>query len=82
MAGTETPAFIERLGIGVVVPDIKPTTLAGVFNTMTPKRMQALARAVAALDQSLFRCEPAECEQLARRLSGLADVRPQVEIAA
>ena len=82
LAGTETAAFIERLGVGVVVPDIRPATLAGVFDTMTAQRLQALARSVAALDQSLFRCEPAECEQLARRLSGLADVRPEVEIAA
>ncbi len=82
LSGTETAAFIERLGIGIVVPDIEPATLADVFETMTPQRLQALAHSVAALDPSLFRCELAECEQLARRLSHLADVRPEIEIAA
>lgn len=82
LAGTETAAFIERLGIGIVVSDIEPATLVAVFDTMSPQRLGALARAVAALDPSLFRCDPAECEHLVNRLSRLADVRPEVEIAA
>lgn len=82
LAGTETAAFIKRLGIGIVLPDIEPATLAGVFDSMTPQRLQALAQSVAALDPSRFRCEPAECKQLVQRLARLAAIETEFELAA
>lgn len=82
LAGTETAAFIERLGIGVVIPNIAQDTLRGLFSSMTPERLQALAAAVAALDKSHFRSDAAECVALVARLSRVAGLEPQLEIAA
>lgn len=70
LAGTETAAFIERLGIGVVVPDIAQETLVALFEGMTPERTRQLATAVAAQDQALFRCDAHECVALVARLTG------------
>lgn len=70
LAGTETAAFVERLGIGIVLPDIEPETLVAVFGALTPERVAAMARAVADLDPGLFRCGEEECRTLVDRLVG------------
>ncbi|SEQ42193.1 succinoglycan biosynthesis protein ExoL [Devosia sp. YR412] len=82
LAGTETAAFIERLGIGVVVPDIRPETLIGLFEGMTAERMQQLAAAVASLPRDLFRCSEEDCAQLVAHLSSLKSTIPDLEEAA
>jgi hypothetical protein len=74
VAGTETAAFIERLGIGIVIPDIEPATLIELFSALTPERVLALAQAVRAQDASAFRCDTAECVALVDRLADLAPV--------
>lgn len=70
LARTETAAFIERLGIGIVVPDISVETLATVFGSMTATRVRDLAAAVARQDKQLFRCDKQECAELVERLAG------------
>ena len=80
LAGTETAAFIERLGIGLVVPDISPQTLVALFEAMTPERLRVLADAVRRQDHRAFRCEPAECVDLVARLAATAT--PALEVAA
>lgn len=82
LAGTETAAFIERLGIGIVVPDIAAETLAALFGNMTPARVRDLAAAVARQDKRLFRCEEQECLELVRRLAGHSPVAAELEAAA
>lgn len=82
LAGTQTAAFIEERGIGIVIPDIAPQTLADLFASMTPDRLHGLAAAVAAQDPAQFRCDAAECCALVERLARLAGVRPPLEIAA
>ena len=82
LAGTETAAFLERHGIGVVLPDIAPQTLIDLFAGMTPERVSTLARDVAAIDPDAFRCEPGECVALVKRLAGIAGIKPSMEIAA
>lgn len=82
LAGTQTAAFISRLGIGIVIPDIEQATLTELFSSMTPNRLHDLASGVAALDPTLFRCEAAECDQLVQQLSSLAGIKPALEIAA
>lgn len=83
LAGTETAAFIERHGIGVIIPDIAPATLRDLFEAMTPERIRVLAAAVAACDPAAFRCGEAECRQLVNRLATLSAVRTApVEVAA
>lgn len=83
LAGTETAAFIERLGVGVVIPDITQVTLQNLFAAMTPERLRRLAGAVAAQDPARFACGRAECRQLVARLAALSRV-PTVpmEVAA
>ncbi len=82
LAGTETAAFIERLGIGVVVPDISHATLVALFEAMTPERIAQLATAVASQDQTLFRCDATECVALVERLAGHPSTPTILEAAA
>ena len=82
LAGTETADFIERLGIGVVIPDIKNETLIDLFSSMTPERVRDLATAVAAQDGRLFRCDAEECRALVAQFSRLAGTHNTLEIAA
>jgi succinoglycan biosynthesis protein ExoL len=81
LAGTETAAFIQRLGIGITIPDIAPETLRTLFAGMTPDTIRSLAAAVAALPPSTFRCEPSECRTLVDRLIRVAGPTP-LELAA
>ena len=81
LRGTETAAFIERLGIGVVVPDIEPDTLIELFSGMTPERVRTLAEAVARLEPNLFRCTEAECVQLVNQLMRPSIASPALEAA-
>lgn len=82
LAGTETAAFIQRLGIGMVVPDIALETLNAVFSAMTPDRIRALAAAVAAQDPRAFRCDVNECADLVARLTGSVSRSTPLEAAA
>jgi hypothetical protein len=82
LAGTETAAFIERHGIGVVIPDIEPQTLQTLFAGMTPERLRGLARGVAAIGARAFRCEAEECVALVSRLAGVGGIKHQTEMAA
>jgi succinoglycan biosynthesis protein ExoL len=82
LEGTETAAFLKRLGIGVILPDIRHETLVGLFETMTPDRMRALATAVAAQDRATFYCDEAECVDLVGRLSGRSLSPLELEAAA
>lgn len=82
LAGTETAAFIERLGIGVVLPDIAPATLRRMLGGLTPERLVALAAAVAAVPPAHFAIGPADCRALVDRLAGLTIPAPQLTVAA
>jgi len=81
LAGTETAAFIERQGIGLVLPDIEEGTLVETFSGLSAVRVQALAAAVQAQDTRIFRCDTAECTALVDRLGRLTHATP-LEIAA
>lgn len=82
LAGTETAAFIERLGIGVVVPDIEQQTLVALFESMTAERIGALAGQVARQDRATFLCETQECTDLVAQLLGINSVKAPLEAAA
>ncbi|MDB5614618.1 MAG: hypothetical protein JWQ22_2271 [Devosia sp.] len=82
LSGTETARFIERLGIGVVIPDISQDTLMALFSGMTAERVRQLATDVAAQDRALFLCEPRECFELVDRLSSRQQTKPELEVAA
>lgn len=82
LAGTETADFIERLGIGIVVPDVSHQTLVALFEGMTAERMRDLAAAVANQPPATFRCDENECAELVRRLAGVRSVQPALEAAA
>lgn len=81
LAGTETAAFIERLDIGVIVPDISQQTLIALFESMTPERMRDLAAAVASQAPATFRCDAQECVALVRRLAEVSSTQPVLEAA-
>jgi succinoglycan biosynthesis protein ExoL len=82
LAGTETAAFVERLGIGIVLPDIEPRTLVAIFDALTPERVAVMARAAADLDRGLFRCGAEECRTLVDRLIGRDRSAGALEAAA
>ena len=82
LAGTETAAFIERLGIGVVLPDISQASLIAMIEAMTPERLRQLAADVAAQDRALFLCEAGECVDLVQRLAHHKPAQPELEVAA
>ena len=82
LAGTETARFIERLGIGIVLPDIAQDTLVAMFAGMTPARLRALAAGVAAQDRLTFLCEARECTELVQRLSVRQPALAELEVAA
>ena len=82
LAGTETARFIERLGIGVVLPDITQETLTSFFAGMTTERLRELAAEVAGLDRTLFLCEAQECNALVARLSNHPAAPHELEVAA
>lgn len=82
LEGTETAAFIERLGIGIVVPDVSQQTLVALFDCMTPERLRDLAAAVAIQPAATFRCSAEECAALVRRLAEPRSVQPALEVAA
>ena len=82
LAGTETAAFIERQGIGIVLPDIEPQTLRAVLGGLTPERLATLAAAVAVRDPSHFAASPADCRALVDKLAGLRHAEPLAAEAA
>lgn len=82
LAGTETADFIERLGIGIVVPDISQQTLVSLFDGMTPARLRELAVAVSRQPQATFRCDTQECVELVQRIARPQPAQPALEVAA
>jgi len=82
LAGTETAAFIERHGVGIVLPDIEPETLQATLGALTRKRLTELAAAVAAVPPGNFAVTSAGCGALVEQLASLtADRSPVTEAA-
>ena len=71
LAGTETAAFLERRGIGIVLPDIEPQTLRTTLGGLTRERLVQLAAAVGAQDTSRFAVNTTDCVALVNKLAGL-----------
>ncbi len=82
LAGTETAAFIERHGIGIVLPDIAPATLRTMLGELSPDRLATLASAVAALRPNDFAVTASDCRTLVDKLAGLNAARPLLTEAA
>jgi succinoglycan biosynthesis protein ExoL len=82
LAGTETSAFTQRLGIGITVPDIEAGTLAAALGELDASRLQALASAVLEQDPANFSFHDADCRQLVERLQQLgSNAQPEQEAA-
>lgn len=77
LAGTETAAFIERLGIGIVVPDIAPQTLIDVIRGLDTATLRRLAEAVAAVPTGTFAAGTGEARALVARLAEAAGLAPE-----
>ncbi|MDB5536401.1 MAG: hypothetical protein JWQ65_1276 [Devosia sp.] len=71
LKGTETGAFLERNGIGIVLPDIEPQTLRTMLGGLTRERLVQLAAAVAAKDTARFAVNATDCVALVNKLAGL-----------
>jgi succinoglycan biosynthesis protein ExoL len=74
LAGTETAAFIERLGIGIVVPDIAPQTLLDAIGALDAAAVRQLAEAVAALPATTFAAGTGDAQALVSHLGEVAGV--------
>ncbi|MCY1557389.1 hypothetical protein D9M68_942380 [compost metagenome] len=81
LAGTETAAFIQRHGVGIVVPDISPGTLRNMVGELSRERLAMLAAAVAALEPRHFSVAADECRTLVDRLARLVTTGPVLEAA-
>lgn len=82
LAGTETAAFTERLGIGITVPDIEAGTLASALGELDAPRLHRLASAVLDQDPANFSFHDADCRQLVERLQQLGrTTQPEQEAA-
>lgn len=82
VAGTETAAFLERLGIGLIIADIEPETLRSALDKLDMPAVRAMASRVAGLDPALFSYGHADCRALVSRLSSLtSDSQLVTEIA-
>ncbi len=82
LAGTETAAFIERHGIGIVLPDIEPQTLLIMLGGLTPERLAELAAAVATRDPNHFAVNASDCRALVGKLAGLTQANAVLTEAA
>lgn len=83
LAGTETAAFIERLGIGIIVPDTAPDTLMQTLGTLDASALRRLAEAVAAVPSATFAAGVADSRALVARLAQVAGAEfAQLEKAA
>ena len=71
LAGTETAAFLKRLGIGVVLENTRPETLARVLGGLSRDEMLTLARAVARVAPEHFAYSAPDCRALVSRLDQL-----------
>lgn len=78
VAGTETATFLNRHGIGLIVPDIEAKTLRRTMEGLDAATVRGLAQRVAGLDPSLFSYGQADCQALVSRLSSLV-AKPQLQ---
>lgn len=73
LAGTETAAFVERNGIGIVLPDTEPATLVQRIGALDRGELRRMAKAVAARDPRLFAFDTADCRRLVADLARAAN---------
>ncbi|WP_127752080.1 glycosyl transferase family 1 [Devosia sp. 1566] len=77
VAGTETAGYLQRHGLGVVVPDIAAATLDNMVAQLTPERMERLAAAVAQAEPTQFAHGAEDCRALVARLASLGSAETQ-----
>lgn len=83
LAGTETAAFLDALGLGIILPDTEPATLKRMVGDLTPQRLRELAAAVAAAPVGAFACDDADCRALVSQLTNINGVESiALEVAA
>lgn len=83
LAGTETAAFIEHLGIGIVLPDTEPHTLMETIGALDAAALRRLAQAVAAVPRTTFAADTDDSRALVTALAKTAGGSPvQLEEAA
>jgi succinoglycan biosynthesis protein ExoL len=72
MAGTETARFLERLDIGLMLPEPSASALAEALSGMTSERYAALRGEVLARDPRNWICDLADCRALVAKLERVA----------
>ncbi|WP_269933558.1 glycosyl transferase family 1 [Aminobacter sp. HY435] len=72
MAGTETAAFLERQGIGIVLREASVAALDEAFGAMTPEHYRALRGQVTAREPSTWSCNSSDCRVLVAKLATIA----------
>ncbi|MDK1374652.1 MULTISPECIES: glycosyl transferase family 1 [unclassified Sinorhizobium] len=77
MKGTETARFLSVRGIGLVLEEAEPESLATLIGSMTPDRYIEAANGVAQCNPGTWVFDRADCEALVRRLAALAVETPQ-----
>jgi len=72
LAGTETAAFLEARGIGLILPEPSVRALERLLGGLTPEAFRRLRANVLAHERSTFAADGRDCRRLVTRLAGIA----------
>ncbi|MER9890906.1 glycosyl transferase family 1 [Mesorhizobium sp. M0119] len=72
MGNTETGRFLDRQGIGVLLPEATPEALEAAVGTMEQHRFETLRERVLARNPRIWSYDRADCRALVEKLRGLA----------
>ncbi|MER8699903.1 glycosyltransferase [Mesorhizobium sp. M1273] len=71
MGATETGRFLDRQGIGVLLPEATPEALEAAVGTMEQRRFETLRARVLARNPRTWSYDRADCRALVEKLRGL-----------
>jgi glycosyltransferase involved in cell wall biosynthesis len=74
LAGTEAGRMLARHGIGILLDDAAPATLAATMAMMSPEAYRTLLRRQQALPRGLWSVDRADCRTLVKMLAGQPDL--------
>jgi hypothetical protein len=78
LAGTETAAFLEARGIGIILPEPSAEALGRLFGALTPDGFRTLRARVLAHDRSTWSAGRSECRKLVATLARAAAGHRQI----
>lgn len=71
-ASMETAHYLNRLGIGLIIPEPKNKVLSDFFRQLTPKQYSVMEDAVLTIPQAQWSYSKQDCKDLVEYLGSLA----------